>query len=296
MKRHLVSRTTHVVFGVLSLVLVAVGASCIDEKKAANTSSDPLSLCVVFADDDGFDPNIQSQFEATYADYAHLLDGTLGPADILRYRGQRLDSLDQVQQHYIETSLQELPDLVKDTFAPDWSTWPEWQVFSEKYRQGDELWHFTCPPAPGGRYNPARGYIIVRDGRLAAMLLNRAVTFHASYSDYESLLRGVATEDQVMTWKRVPLNSLEEVRQHYRSHFGSDSSRILLEERCSLDEAGIGNTKWDHWHVFGRKYEAGDQLWYFESPSETWNGPQGCCGYLIARNGRLHAILVVAIS
>ena len=295
MKKHLVSRTTHVALVVLALILIAVGASCV-EKNTANTSPDPLSLCVVFADNDALDPDAETEFDATYADYAHLLGETVGPADILRYRGQRLDSLDQVQQHYTRTSIQELPELVKDTFAPDWSVWAEWQVFSEKYRQGDELWHFACPRSPAGRHNLARGYVIVRDGRLAAMLLNRTVTFHASYADYESLLRGVATEEQIIAWKRLALNSREQLRQHYRSHFGPDSSRILLEERCNLDEAGIGRTKWDHWHVFGRKYEAGDQLWYFESPAETWNGPYGRCGYLITRNGRLHAILVVAIS
>lgn len=295
MTRHTVSRTAHIAFVVLTLILIAIGTSCV-EKKATNTSADPLSLCVVFADNDTFDPAMQSEFDATYADYAHLLEETAGPADILRYRGQRLDSLDQVQQHYIETSVQELPDLVKDTFTPDWSTWPEWQVFSDKYRQGDELWHFAGPSSQGGKHSSGRGYIIVRDGRLAAMILNRAVTFHASYADYESLLRGVATEDQVAAWKQVPLDSLEDLRQHYCSHFGPDSPRILLEERCSLDEAGIRSTKWDHWHVFGRKYGGGDQLWYFESPSETWNGPHGRCGYLITRNGRLHAILVVAIS
>ncbi|NLZ06427.1 MAG: hypothetical protein GXY19_14755 [Phycisphaerae bacterium] len=295
MTRHIGTRTIHIAFVVLTLILIAVGASCV-EKKAANTSADPLSLCVVFENNDALDPDVETEFEATYADYAHLLGETLGPEHILRHRCQHLDSLDQVQQHYIETSIQELPELVKDTFAPDWNTWAEWQVFSEKYRQGDELWYFACPRSPAGRHNLARGYVITRDGRLAAMILNRTVTFHASYADYESLLRGVATEEKIMAWKRLALKSPEELRQHYCSHFGPDSSRILLEEQCSLDEAGIGRTKWDHWHVFGRKYGDGDQLWYFESPAETWNGPHGRCGYLITRNGRLHAILVVAIS
>jgi hypothetical protein len=292
MRNRIISRTVRMAVVVLLPGLIAIGTSCTQE--TASTSAEPLSSCVVFADYDVSDPAAQTEFEAAYADYAHLLNGTVSQEDILRSRQQRLDSLDQLKQHYLRTSVRELPDLVKDAFAPDWNTWAEWQVFSEKFHQGDELWDFACPPSQTERHSPGRGYVIVRDGRLHAMLLNRTVTFHASCADYESLLCGVATEDQIMAWKQQPLNSLEELRQHYYAHFGRDSSRILLEERCRLDDGAP--TKWNHWHVFGRKYEAGEQLWYFESPAETWNGPSGRCGYLITRDGRLQAILVVAIS
>jgi hypothetical protein len=292
MRNRIISRAARMAVVALVLALMFVGPSC--AQKTANTSTKPLSSCVVFADNDVPHPAARAEFDATYADYAHLLNGSVSQEDILRHRQQRLDSLDQLKQHYLRIFVRELPDLVKDAFVPDWNAWAEWQVFSEKFRAGDELWYFALPTSGTVSRAGRRGYLIIRDGKLHAMLLNRTVIFHASCADYESLLRGVATEDQIVAWKQQPLNSLEELRQHYCVHFGPDSSRILLEGRCSLD--GSAPTKWNHWHVFGRNYDAADQLWYFESPVETWNGPSGRCGYLITRNGQLQAILVVAIS
>ncbi len=127
------------------------------------------------------------------------------------------------------------------------------------------------------------------------MLLNRTVVFHASYADYETLLARVATQEEIVDWKQQQFASLEDLRRHYRSHFREGSSRILLEDHCNLSDTATP-TKWDHWQVFGRSYQTGDELWYFESPAKTWNGSAGRCGYLVLRDGHLHAILVVAIS
>ncbi|MDI6451263.1 hypothetical protein [Anaerobaca lacustris] len=287
MRRHTVTRAIRIVLVVLTLAFVGIGASCM--KEVATARQEPLYSCVVFADDAS-----EATFDAGHADYAHLL-GTATPEDILNHRQRRLGSLDQLKQHYHRTFTQGLPPLVRDTFTPDWDTWAEWQVFREKVGPGDELWHFALPASGAGSQSPRRGYAVVRDGELHAMLLDRTVVFHASYADYEPLLCGVADEEQIVAWRRQRLDSLEELRRHYCDHFGPDSTRILLEERCRLDERGDASTKWDRWHVFGRRYRTGDQLWYFESPAETWNGPLGRCGYLITRDGRLHAILVVAI-
>ncbi len=289
MRRHTVFRAIRIVLVVLTLAFVAIGASCM--KKAATASQEPLYSCVVFADGDAG----ETTFDAAYADYAHLL-GPATPQDIVNHLQQRLGSLDQLKQHYHRTFTEGLPALVKDAFTPNWDTWAEWQVFAEKFGPGDELWQFAVPASSAGGQRAVRGYAIVRDGGLHAMLLDRTVVFHASYADYAPMLQGVADEEQIVAWKRQRFDSLEELRRHYGDHFGPDSTRILLEEECRLDESSNPSTKWDRWHVFGRRYQAGDQLWYFESPAETWNGPFGRCGYLITRDGRLHAILVVAIS
>ncbi len=293
MKTHTAYEAVRIALVVSVLAFVAVSASCM--RKAATIHPEPLHSCVVFADHDTPEVASKATFDAAYADYAHLLDTTT-QQDILSHRRQRLGSLDQLKQHYHQTFVRPLPELAREAFEPDWSTWAEWQVFSQRWRQGDELWHFALPASGTDSRAPRRGYAIVRDGRLHAMLLNRTVVFHASYADYEPLLCGVATEEQIAGWRQQRFDSLEKLHQHYGEHLKADSSRILLEERCSLEEAGGALRKWDRWHVFGRKYRAGDQLWYFESPAETWNGPFGRCGYLITRDGRLHAILLVAIS
>lgn len=294
MKKHAISRTVHVTVVVFALTFIAIAASCTQE--TAQKLDQPLSSCAVFADRDFSGPAAQTEFDASYADYAHLLDGTLREAQILSHRQQRLGSLEQLQQHYCKTFAKDLPALVRDAFAPDWNAWAEWQVFSERYRPTDELWYFACPASQAGRHASRRGYIIVREGKLHAMLLNRTVVFHASYADYETLLHRVATQEQIVGWRQQGFDSLEGVREHFCTHFGDGSPRILLEECCNLAEAGGAPTKWNHWHVFGRSYEPGDELWYFESPADTWNGPAGRCGYLVLRDGQLHAILVVAIS
>ncbi len=293
MRKYAMSRTVHLAVVVFALVFIAIAASCTHE--TAQRSNQPLSTCAVFADRDFSEPMPHGEFNASYADYAHLLDGTLSEREILSHKQQRLASLEQLQQHYRRTFARGLPALVRDAFAPDWNAWAEWRVFSTKYCTGDELWYFTCPVSQPGRHTPRRGYVIIREGKLTAMLLNRTVVFHASYADYEILLRRVATEEQIVGWKQQQFDSLDEVREHYCGHFADGSPRIVLEERCNLSGAKTP-TKWDHWHVFGRRYEAGDELWYFESPGDTWNGPAGRCGYLVLRDGQLHAILVVAIS
>lgn len=294
MKKSAISRSAHIAIVALVLAFMAIGASCMRE--TAKISDQPLSSCVVFADYDVSDAASHQGFDATFADYAHLLDGTVSEDDILNHRRQRLDSLDQLKQHYLRTFARELPPLVKDTLAPNWNEWTEWRVFSDRFRQGDELWHFALPASDAHRHGLRRGYAIIREGKLHAMLLNRTVVFGARYADYESLLKGVATESQILAWKQQRFDSLEAIGQHYGAQFGPDSSRILLEPRCRLGGSGGPLTKWDHWHVFGRNYRAGDQLWYFESPAASWTGPTGRCGYLILRDGQLHAILVVAIS
>lgn len=293
MRKYAISRTVHVTVIISALVFAAMVTSC--NQETARTSDQLLSSCSVFADRDFSQWATHQEFEASYADYAHLLRGTLGEDEILRHRRQRLESLEQLREHYCETVARDLPALVRDAFTADWNAWTEWQVFSEKYRPDDELWYFACPVSREGKHATRRGYVILRDGELAAMLLNRTVVFHARYADYETLLNRVATQEQIVDWRRQRFDSLEELHQHYCSRFQEGSSHILLEDRCDIGATGTP-TKWDHWQVFGRSYEAGDELWYFESPAETWEGPAGRCGYLVLRDGQLHAILVVAIS
>ena len=294
MKNRTISKGIHIGVVTVVFVFIAAAASCMRE--TATLSEDPLSLCTVFADYDVSERSAWGLFDASYADYAHLFNGTADADDILGHRQQRLESLDQLQQHYRQTFVRDLPSLVRDSFEPDWDGWTEWRVFAGKFRSGDELWYFALPKSKVGRGAPRRGYIIVREGRLHAMLVNRTVVFGAGWADYESLLRGVATESQILTWKRQQLESLDAVRQHHSVHFGPDSTRIVLEPRCRLGRAARVPTRWDHWHVFGRRYLPGDQLWYFESPSASWAGPGGRCGYLILRDGELHAMILVAIS
>ncbi len=294
MKDRSVSRSIHIAVVAAVLAFIAVAASCMRE--TASSPEDPLSICTVFADHDVSAPSRWGAFDASYADYVHLFEGTAGADDILNHRQQRLDSLDQLRRHYRRTFVRELPALVKDSFEPDWNRWTEWRVFARKFRPTDELWYFVLPGSKVGRGVPRRGYMIVREGRLHAMLVNRTVVFGAGYNDYESLLRGVATESQILAWKQQQLESLDAVRQHHNVHFGPDSTRIVLEPRCRLGQATGMPTKWDHWHVFGRKYRPGDQLWHFASPADRWTGPGGRCGYLILRDGRLHAMILVAIS
>ncbi len=293
MRKYAISRPVRFTVVVSALVCAAMVTSC--NQETAKRADQPLSSCTVFADRDFSDPVSQGEFNAGFADYAHLLNGTLGEDEILSHRQKRLKSLEQLQEHYCQTFARDLPALVRDAFTPDWNTWAEWQVFSEKYGPDDELWYFACPVPQEGKHAVRRGYVIVRDGQLAAMLLNRSVVFHASYTDYETLLARVATQEEIVDWKQQQFASLEDLRQHYCSHFREDSSRILLEDRCNLSDTATP-TKWDHWQVFGRSCQAGDELWYFESPSKTWDGSAGRCGYLVLRDGQLHAILVVAIS
>jgi hypothetical protein len=294
MKKHVVSKTVHIAIAALMLAFIAIAASCIEE--TARTSDQPLGSCAVFADYDFFDAASQTEFDATYADYAHLFDGTLSESDILSHRQQRLGSLDELRQHYQHTFVKELPALVKDAFSPDWNAWTEWRIFSDKFGQGDELWYFALPASNVDRHTPRRGYVIVRDGQLHAMLLNRTVVFHASYADYVPFFHGVATVSQVLAWKQQQFDSLESLRQHHNRHFGSDSARIVLEPDCRLGQNTSPQTKWDHWHVFGRSYRTGDQLWYFESPAQTWTDLAGRCGYFILRDGQLLAMILVAIN
>ncbi len=293
MNRCIVSRTIRTAAVFFLSALIAMGASCMEE--AATIPHEPLHSCVVFPDGEASEAKLELRFNASHLDYAHLLESAT-EQDILDHRRKRLGSPDGLKQHYRRTFVRELPDMVKEAFAPDWDTWTEWRTFHEAWRQGDELWYFLLPVSGTNSRAPRRGYVIIRDGKLHAMLLNRTVVFHASYADYEPLLCGVATEDQIVGWKQQPFASIEELCRHFREHFGPDSSRIVLEDRCTLDEAGEGGSKWDRWHVFARQFGQGDRLWYFESPAETWSGPFGRCGYLITRHGRLHAILVVAIS
>lgn len=294
MNRCIISRTIRTATVLFLSALIAISASCM--KEAATIPHEPLHSCVVFADGEASDGAFEARFNASYADYAHLLDESTTEQDILDHRQKRLGSPDGLKKHYGRTFVRELPDMVKEAFTPDWDTWSEWRAFRGAWRQDDELWYFVLPASGTDDRTPRRGYVIVRDGKLHAMLLNRTVVFHASYADYEPLLCGVATEEQIVGWRQQPFASVEELCGHYREHFGPDSSRIVLEDRCTLDKAGEGDSKWDRWHVFARQYSQGDQLWHFESPAETWNGSFGRCGYLITRHGRLHAILVVAIS
>ncbi len=292
MKDRIVSKGIHSAVVAIVLAFIAVAASCMRE--TADTSDDPLSLCTVFADYDVCEAAIQRQFEAAFGDYAHLLDETVGESDVLDHRRERLASLAELRHHYRRTFVRELPALVQDSFEPDWATWTEWQVFAGKFRPGNELWYFVLPESQVGRGAARRGYVIAQGDRLRAMLLNRTVVFGARYADYESLLDDLATESQIVAWRKQQFASLDDLRQHHRDHFGSDSTRIVLEPQCRLGKAAGTPTKWDHWHVFGRRYQPGDQLWYFESP--TWNAPNGRAGYLILREGRLYGMILVAIT
>ncbi len=143
MRKYAISRPVRLTVVVSAMVFAAMVTSC--NQETAQTSNQPLSSCAVFADRDFSDPVSQGEFDASYADYAHLLDGTLDQDEILSHRRQRLESLEQLQEHYGRTFARDLPALVRDAFTPDWNTWAEWQVFSEKYGPDDELWYFACP-------------------------------------------------------------------------------------------------------------------------------------------------------
>lgn len=41
------------------------------------------------------------------------------------------------------------------------------------------------------------------------------------------------------------------------------------------------------WHAFVGRMTDGDELWYFESPAETWAGLSGAAGYALVRSGQI---------
>jgi len=43
----------------------------------------------------------------------------------------------------------------------------------------------------------------------------------------------------------------------------------------------------EKWRAFISQMGAGDELWFFESPPETWAGIAGVAGYALVRAGRI---------
>jgi hypothetical protein len=50
------------------------------------------------------------------------------------------------------------------------------------------------------------------------------------------------------------------------------------------------------WRVFIGQMTGGDELWFFESPPETWGGLAGRSGYAIVRSGSIVDSMVTAKS
>jgi hypothetical protein len=48
----------------------------------------------------------------------------------------------------------------------------------------------------------------------------------------------------------------------------------------------------DVWRTFVAQMEAGDELWSFSSPDETFSEKQGCQGFAIVRGGTIQDTLI----
>ena len=59
-------------------------------------------------------------------------------------------------------------------------------------------------------------------------------------------------------------------------------------ERELLDRLAKGPPP-ERWGLFIRNMRDGDELWYYKSPKETWDGFRGVAGYAIVRSGEVVA-------
>ena len=50
--------------------------------------------------------------------------------------------------------------------------------------------------------------------------------------------------------------------------------------------------EWSRWKLFKSKYQLGDKVYEFDSPSEYWESLSGSAGYVILRNGKIVAELI----
>ena len=71
-------------------------------------------------------------------------------------------------------------------------------------------------------------------------------------------------------------------------------TRLGLSESDLQALSAKGASPWwlEQWRVFISQMGAGDELWFFESPAETWNSLAGRAGYALVRSGRVVASLV----
>jgi hypothetical protein len=52
----------------------------------------------------------------------------------------------------------------------------------------------------------------------------------------------------------------------------------------------------EKWKAFIAQMVAGDELWFFKSPPETWSSLAGRAGYAVVRSGHIVASIVSATS
>jgi hypothetical protein len=70
---------------------------------------------------------------------------------------------------------------------------------------------------------------------------------------------------------------------------GRESMRLGLSDSDFRELVARGpSPQWlEKWRVFISQMGAGDELWFFESPPETWAGLAGAAGYALVRAGRI---------
>lgn len=94
------------------------------------------------------------------------------------------------------------------------------------------------------------------------------------------------TGDVPESWlkERLITTDVHELAKHELADSGVsdvDMQRLLA--------VGLSPRWMEKWHAFIGQMVADDELWFFESPAETWNRLAGRTGYALVRSGHIVA-------
>ena len=70
--------------------------------------------------------------------------------------------------------------------------------------------------------------------------------------------------------------------------------KLSDDNKRKLADNSTRRKHWDaeKWQPFISDLQAGDEVWRFSSPSESWASMCGCAGYSVVRNGEILRSLV----
>ncbi len=75
----------------------------------------------------------------------------------------------------------------------------------------------------------------------------------------------------------------------------AEHAHLVTSSRLGPDPVPFGYQN-DRWRELKSRMEAGDELWEFSSPEESWKNLAGRAGFCVVRNGKIVDFLVTIMN